>query len=161
MWVEALEQVPPWEPGKLKENSALDCLAAYWSPFVGQTQHACLPSCFSHVWLCVTLWTLAYQAPLSMGFSRQEYCSGLPCPPPGDLPNPGIEPASITSPALAGRFFTTSATWETPDSAHPSLKTPITLPDLSAVCFHSPSQVSVLSSITVSLLSSSPLLSSS
>ena len=47
-----------------------------------------------------------------MGFSRQEYWSGLPCPPPGDLPNPGIEPVSLTSPALAGRFFTTSATWE-------------------------------------------------
>ena len=52
------------------------------------------------------------QAPLLMGFSRQEYWSGLPCPPPGDLPNPGIEPASLTSPALAGGFFTTSATWK-------------------------------------------------
>ena len=51
-----------------------------------------------------------------MGFSRQEYWSGLPCPPPGDLPDPGIEPASLTSPALAGGFFTTSATWAAPDS---------------------------------------------
>ena len=58
------------------------------------------------------MWTIAHQAPLSMGFSRQEYWSGLPCPPPGDLPNPGIEPASLLSPALAGGFFTTSATWE-------------------------------------------------
>ena len=49
---------------------------------------------------------------LSMGFSRQEYRSELPCPPPGDLPNPGIEPGSLTSPALTGRFFTPSATWE-------------------------------------------------
>ena len=48
-----------------------------------------------------------------MGFSRQEYWSGLPCPPPGDLPNPGMEPASLMSPALAGGFFITSATWET------------------------------------------------
>ena len=56
----------------------------------------------------------AHQAALSMGFSRQEYGSGLPCRPPGDLPNPGIEPASLASPALAGRFFTTSATWEGP-----------------------------------------------
>ena len=55
---------------------------------------------------------VARQVPLSMGFSRQEYWSGLPYPPPGDLPNPGIEPMSFTSPALAGRFFTTSATWE-------------------------------------------------
>ena len=49
-------------------------------------------SCFSCVWLFVTLWTVALQAPLSMGFSRQEYWSGLPCSPPGDLPNPGIKP---------------------------------------------------------------------
>ena len=53
----------------------------------------------------------AYQAPLSKGFSRQEYWNGLPGPPPGDLPDPGIKPASLLSPALAGGFFTTSATW--------------------------------------------------
>ena len=47
-----------------------------------------------------------------MGFTRQEYCSGLPFPSPGDLPNPGIEPKSLMSPELVGRFFTTSATWE-------------------------------------------------
>ena len=69
-------------------------------------------NCFSHVWLFVTLWTVACQAPLSMGFSRQEYWSGLPCPPPEDLPDPGIEPSSFMTPALAGGFFTTSATWE-------------------------------------------------
>ena len=60
---------------------------------------------FSCVWLFATLLTLACQAPLSMGFSRQEYWNGLPCPPPGDLPNPGIEPMSLMSPALAGGFF--------------------------------------------------------
>ena len=62
----------------------------------------------------MTLRTVAHQAPLSMGFSRQEYWSGLPCPSPGDLPDPGIEPVSLTSPALAlvGRFYTTSTTWE-------------------------------------------------
>ena len=54
------------------------------------------------------------QAPLSMGFSRQKYWSGLSCPPAGDLPNPGIKPTSLKSPALAGGFFTTSATWEAP-----------------------------------------------
>ena len=62
----------------------------------------------------VTPWTVAQQAPLSMGFSRQEYWGGLPFPSPGDLPNPGIEPTSLTSPALAGRFFMTSAPWEAP-----------------------------------------------
>ena len=50
----------------------------------------------SHVQLLVTTWTVAHQAPLSMGFSRQEHWSGLPCPPPGDLPNPGIKPRSPT-----------------------------------------------------------------
>ena len=69
---------------------------------------------FSHVPLFVTLWTVACQVLLSMGFSRQEYYSGLPCPPLGDLPDPGIEPLSLMSPALAGRFFTTRATWDAP-----------------------------------------------
>ena len=69
--------------------------------------HACM---LSHVQLFVTPWTVAYQAPLSMEFSRQGYWSGLPFPPPGDLPYPRIEPASLASPALAGGFFTTVAT---------------------------------------------------
>ena len=62
----------------------------------------------------LTPWTIAHQAPLLMGFSKQEYWSGLPFPSPGDLPNPGMEPMSLMSPALAGdiRFFTTSTTWE-------------------------------------------------
>ena len=64
--------------------------------------HAFVLSCFSCVWLFVTQWTLARQAPLSTGFSRQEYWSGLPCPPPGDLPNPGIE---SRSPALQGSLY--------------------------------------------------------
>ena len=68
-------------------------------------------SCFSHVRLFVTLWTVARQAPLSMGFSRQEYWSGLPCPRPGDLPDPGTESTSLMSPTLAGGFFITSSTW--------------------------------------------------
>ena len=58
----------------------------------------------SNVQLFVTPWTVALQDPLSMGFSRQEHGRGLPCPPPWDLPDPGIEP---TSPALAGGLFTT------------------------------------------------------
>ena len=64
---------------------------------------------FSRVRLCAAPWTLVCQAPLSMGFSRREHWSGCLAPPPGDLSNPGIKPASLTSPALAGRFFTTSA----------------------------------------------------
>ena len=65
-----------------------------------------------------TTWTIARQAPLSMGFSWQEYWSGMPCPPPGDLPDPWIEPVSLKSPALAGRLFTTSTTWEVPLSVY-------------------------------------------
>ena len=76
--------------------------------------HASMLSCFSCVQLCGTVLTVAHQAPLSMGFSRQEHCSGLPCPPSGDLLNPGIKPTSLMSPALASRFFTTSSTREAP-----------------------------------------------
>ena len=70
-----------------------------------------------------TPWTVAGQAPLSMGFSRQECWSGLPCPSPGDLPDPGIKPESLMSPILAGGFFTTLTTWGdlSYDSARPFL----------------------------------------
>jgi len=71
-----------------------------------------LLSCLSSVNLFVNTWTIAHKAPLSMRFSRQEYESGLPCPPPGDLPDQGIKPVSLMSPALAGGFFTASTTWE-------------------------------------------------
>ena len=67
----------------------------------------------SRVRLFVTLWTVAHQAPLSMEFSRQEYWSGLPFPPPGDLPDPEIKTESCTTPAFAGRIFYHRATWET------------------------------------------------
>ena len=63
----------------------------------------------SCVRLLVTSWTVARQAPLSMGFSRQEYWSGLPFPSLGNLPDPEIEPVSLMSPALAGGFFITCA----------------------------------------------------
>ena len=69
-----------------------------------------LRSC--HVWLFAILWTKACLAPLFMGFSKQESWSGLPCPLPGDLPDPGIKPMSFMSPELASGFFTTSANWE-------------------------------------------------
>ena len=59
----------------------------------------------------MTTWTVAHQAPLSMGFSRQGYWSGWPCPPPADISDPEIKPVSLKSPTLAGVFFTTSATW--------------------------------------------------
>ena len=67
---------------------------------------------FSRVRLCVTLWTATRQAPLSVGFSRQESWSVLPCPPPGDLPKPGIKSASLKSTCTADMFFTPSTIWE-------------------------------------------------
>ena len=67
----------------------------------------CGLSRFSHVQLSATPWTVARQAPLSVGFSRQEYWSGWPFPSPGDLPNPGVEATSLMSPALTGGFFST------------------------------------------------------
>ena len=70
-----------------------------------------------HVWLFAIPLTVARQVPLSVGFPRQEYCSGLSFTPPGDLPDPGIESVSLTSPALASRFFTTSATENYPEEA--------------------------------------------
>ena len=76
-------------------------------------------SCFSPFQLCVTPWTAAYQAPLFMGLSREEYWSGLSYPPPGDLPDPGIKPMSLVSPALAGGFFTTES------SGKPQVSKPI------------------------------------
>ena len=78
-------------------------------PFIKTCMHA------KSLKLCPTLCDPvdgSHQAPLSMGFFRQEYESGLPCPSPEDLPDPGIEPPSLMSPALAGRPFTTSTTWD-------------------------------------------------
>ena len=71
-------------------------------------------SYFSRIQLFATLCTVALQALLSMGFSRQECWSEFPCPPPGDLPNLGIDPTVLRSPALASTFFTTSTSWEAP-----------------------------------------------
>ena len=73
----------------------------------------CMLRWFSSFQLFKTLWAIAHQAPLSMGFSRQDNWGGLPCPPP-NLPDPGIKPTVLMSPALAGGFFTPSTTWEVP-----------------------------------------------
>ena len=77
------------------------------------TQNCFVLSRFSRVRLFATSWTVACQAALSMGFSRQGYWSRLPRPPPEDLPNPGIQSKSLVSPTLAGRVFTTSTTCKT------------------------------------------------
>ena len=79
----------------------------------------------SHVQLFAAPWTVACQAPLFMEFSRQEHWSMLPFPTPGDLPDLGLERASLASPALAGGFFTTSTTWEAPPP-HPATLNTVT-----------------------------------
>ena len=89
---------------------------------------ACALSHFSRVQLFVNLQTVVHQTSLTMGFSWQEYCSGLPFPPSGDLPNPGIKPKSFTSPVLADGFFNTSAIWEALGLVGDSNKTWICLP---------------------------------
>ena len=97
-----------------------------WFPTLSLILFHCayMLSHFSHVQLFVTLWTVVCQAPLFMGFSRQEYWSGLPCPSPGDLPDPGIKPASLTPPALAGRFSITNTIWVSHQSLVPLLQCP-------------------------------------
>ena len=75
----------------------------------------CAVCAFSVAQSCSTLcspWAIASQAPLSMAFSKQDFWNGVPFSPPGTLPNPGIKPASLASPALTGKFFTASTTWE-------------------------------------------------
>ena len=105
-----LQSVPTW----LSVKSLL--ASSQWRLLLLSFNHC-------YVQFFATLWTAACQAPLSMGFHRQECLSGLPLPAPGDLPDPGIEPTSLTSPALAGGFFTTSTAWE----AHGRLEREISL----------------------------------
>ena len=94
----------PLEKGKATHFSILAWRIS-WNVCIVFIQCVCILSHFSCVPLLVTLWTVARQAPLSMGFSRQEYWSGLPCPPPGALPDPGITPCTVTP-------FTTGASLE-------------------------------------------------
>ena len=106
------DRVVYWQKQGLVElvRGAIDALGLWRDcNFFFVTGCVCVLSYFSRVWFFVTPWTVACQAPLSMGFSRQEYWSGLPCPPPGDLPDPGIEPMSLMSPALADGFFQANA----------------------------------------------------
>ena len=80
-------------------------------------------SCFNRVRLFLTLWTVARQALLSMGFSRQEYCSGLPCPSPGDSPDPEIKPAVSCITCIGRQILYHWATWEAPSSMEEGMAT--------------------------------------
>ena len=88
-----------------------------------------------HIQLFATPWTVAHQSPLSMGFSRQEYWSGLPFPAPGNLPNPGIEPASVASPALQADSLPLSH-WGSPTSSLSRIYSLLTQPHLHLVQLH-------------------------
>ena len=106
-----------------------ECIKSYW--LQADAHCACMLSHFNRVLLFVTLWTIACQAPLSMGFSRQEYWSGLPCPPPGDLPNPGngngsSQPMSPESPALQPNSLLLSHLGS-PNSTYPKIFRPLTI----------------------------------
>ena len=81
------------------EQEGLECCSP-WGRKESDSPEQLNWSCFSHIWLFATLWTVTCQAPLSMGLSSQEYWRGLPCSPPGDLLDPGIEPLSLISPGL-------------------------------------------------------------
>ena len=108
--------------GVSNSTSVLPMNTRDWSP-LGWTGWISLQStptstpcvCAKSLQSCLTLLvpeTVVHQTPLSIGFSRQEYWNGLPCPPSEDLPDPGIEPQTLMSPAFAGGFFITSTTWE-------------------------------------------------
>ena len=121
-WFQDIQQIPDaWLLKSLILNSIVfsnsQCTSSYRLYIISRLLMVLVCVCaqlLSSVQLFAIPWTVAYQASLSLKFSRQEYWSRLPCPPPGDLPDPGIEPMSLTSPALVGKFFTSSATWEAP-----------------------------------------------
>ena len=100
-------------PVPKEENKTRFCP---WKLFMGLL-FFCVCACactltLSYVWFFANPWTVACQAPLCLGFSRQEYWSWLPFPTPGNLPDPEIETPSLVSPAQAGRFFTTVPLWK-------------------------------------------------
>ena len=82
------------------------------SSFNSAINTVCVLSCFSHIRICETTWTVARQAPLSMGILQARILEGLPCPPPGDLPDPAIQAVSLKLPALAGGFLATGVVWK-------------------------------------------------
>ena len=94
----------PWGGKESDMTEQLTLLVSHHTSDNSDSKFSSVQS-LSHVRLCVTLWTLACWARLSVGFSRQEYWRGLPYPSSGDLPNPGTEPASLASPILAGRVL--------------------------------------------------------
>ena len=102
------EKTVLWEAGQQAQHCHWPAVQL-WARRLSSLSSSMCACVLSRVQLSATLWT-SHQTPLSMEFSRQEYWRGLPFPIPGDLPDPGVEPRSLVSPALAGRFFTTAPT---------------------------------------------------
>ena len=103
----------PGESSQTRDWTHVSCIARRFLTAVQLGKPELCYACkLSHIWLLETPWTIGHQGPLSMGFPRQEYWSELPCPLPGDLSDPGIEPRSLATPALAGRFIHHWAMWE-------------------------------------------------
>ena len=117
----ATEPAKPWNHKIAESQNTIDdlhnlCKDGNQGAHVVQAQysHMCVLSCFSHAWLWETLWTVACPGSSVHGVLQARILEWVAFPPPGDPPDPGIEPTSLMSPAFTGRFFTTSATWETP-----------------------------------------------
>ena len=108
LWIFCVSLIVPSCPHPSTFQSVLHLLS-----FFGGGLCCCSAQSLSHLQLFGTPWTVNHQAPLSMEFSRQGYWSRSPFPTPGGLPNPGVKPMSLVSPALAGRFFTTAPTGKT------------------------------------------------
>ena len=104
----------PFSPIFPPSPSPTESIRLFYTSVSLLLSRACTLCVLSRVWLFVTPWSIAHETPLIMKFPRQECWSWLPFPTPGDLPDPRVKPVSLVSLALAGRFFTTSATWEPP-----------------------------------------------
>ena len=108
---EAITRTSHWTKDWFRIGKGVQVVYCH-SAYLTDMQRECMLSCFRHVWLFETIWTKAHQAALFMEFSRQEYWSGLSCPPPGNLPKPEIKFTSLMSSVLESKPFTLSASWE-------------------------------------------------
>ena len=113
-------------PSSLEESAPITSLLSMSAILFLFTDRFAMLSCFSHVQLCATPWTVARQAPLCIGFSRQEYWSGQPFPSPEDLPNPGIKPRS---PALQADFLSAKPQGKPNSWSEQPILSPADLPD--------------------------------
>ena len=134
-WVPCFFSLPWHDVSKFPKLCTSLTLPSWWSYRICMCVCVCVCVCVCILWLSLvqlaTLWTVAYQAPLSMAFSRQGYCSGLPFTTPGGLPDPGIEPRS---PALAGGFFGSGSLSHLDPDPNPATNSDSAPPPASILC---------------------------